>query len=147
MKQLTVIHNLLGLHPPVTCNVHRDWVNEKYNCSCMLDLVLWSLWESVSFAQRNLHTATTLRRPPQNRLSFQCGADALEAQNESFSFPASTTSCIVARLRSLRQRHYPLPPPPSTDTTRLFSTAIPRHTLLTWRSCRYLSSPHTLKFA
>lgn len=94
---------------------------------------VWALLKKIS--------TQTLCLPPQNLLSFQCGADALEVQNKAFTFPASTTSRIVARLRFLRQRHHPLPLLPSTDTMGLFPTAIPGHTVMTWRSCRYLSSP------
>lgn len=81
---------------------------------------------SLSSIELNRIFTQALCLPPQNLLSFQCGADALQAQNEAFSFPASTTSRIVASLRSLRQRHHHLPLLPSTDTMGLFCNSHPR---------------------
>lgn len=78
------------------------------------------------WARLNGIVTQALCLPPQNLLLFQCGANALEAQNKPFSFPASTTSRIVASLRSLRQRHHHLPLLPSTDTMGLFCSSHPR---------------------
>lgn len=150
---LTVVHNLLQLFPRVTCTVHRDCVNGKYLCvnrASGFSFVVTALrlvpLLSVSSAQQNLHTC---RMSTASKSSFlPVWLRSTWGTKQGVLFPCtSTTSRIVAGTGpyvnsiTISQSYLPL------TQWGFFATAIPGHRLMTWKSCRYLSSTRALIFA